>query len=370
MTVYVILMIWLLVQIPLASTINDKQIYFAINNKRFSLSNALLWFNCLVLAFIAAFRANTVGTDTHTYNYWFTQLDGYSLLRLGEWSQNSYIEIGIGILAKLGKLVFKNNHGAWLVLSLVMFWALYQFIKVFSYNYAFSLFLFLCFGLFNQFFNISAQFIAATLLLASLVRLKNDSTKQYFLFLALAIMFHRSAIIGLILFPMYKMKKNAVEFSLLTVLAAFILSRFASQIVPYIVSRTIYSHYLYREVSSESGVGLIMNISLLACLVYFYKDMHEIEDNSHVWVYAATITVSLNFFIGSLGMISRLMVYFKMFYLVSIPCLSMAMKKRVKSKLFAEFANFGIIVLFCVYYLYSLVHTTCFDTVPYIFEWF
>lgn len=363
-------MVWLLVQIPLAASINEKQTSLAINNKRFSLSNALLWFNCFALTVIAAFRSNTVGTDTHTYNFWFTQLDEYNLLKVVDWSETSNIEIGIGILAKIGKIVFNSNHGAWLVLNIVMFWALYQFIKTYSFNYAFSAFLFVCFGLYNQSFNISGQFIAGGLLLVSLVSLKKYNTKQYFFFLMLAIIVHRSAFIGLIIYPMYKMKKSVVKISLLTVFTAFILSRFASQIIPYIVSRTIYSHYLHWEVSSESGVGLIMNILLFACFVCFYKDMQEVDNNAHVWVYAAALSVSLNFFISSLGMIARVMVYFKLFYLASIPCLSMAIKNRIKSKLLADFASLGIVILFAVYYLYSLTHSTCFDTVPYIFEWF
>ena len=363
-------MIWLLVQIPLAKLNDKRPTSLVINRKEYSLLNALMGFNCLVLAVIAAFRSNSVGTDTRTYNYWFTQLGEYGLLEIGDWSKSSNIEMGIGVLAKIGLLIFDSNHGAWLILNIVMFWALYEFVKTYSYNYAFSIFLFLCFSLLNQSFNISGQFIAGGLLLASLVSLNKGNIKRYIFYLVLAYFAHRSAIIGLFFFPMYKIKRNVVKISLITVVASFILSRFASIIIPFIVSRTIYSHYLFSEVSSESGIGLIMNILLLVSFICFYKDMQKIDNNTNIWVFAAAATVSLNFFISSLGMIARVMVYFKLLYLGSIPCLSMAIKNRVKSKILAESVSIVIIMLFAVYYLYSLTHSTCFDTVPYVFEWF
>ena len=105
-------MIWLLVQIPLAKLNDKRPTSLVINRKEYSLLNALLGFNCLVLAVIAAFRSNSVGTDTRTYNYWFTQLGEYGLLEIGDWSKSSNIEMGIGVLAKIGLLIFDSNHGA------------------------------------------------------------------------------------------------------------------------------------------------------------------------------------------------------------------------------------------------------------------
>lgn len=370
MEVYICLLLFTILQIPIISLTNNKQTMIVLGNKKIAISNFLLIFSFALLIFVASFRANTVGTDTHTYNYWFEQLQNFSFNKINAWTDNSKIEIGLGVLAKIGISIFNSNHGAWLIINILMFYALYHFIAEYSANTAFSSFLFISYSLFNQSFNISGQFLAASILLLALVVLKRKGIRSYLILLVIACFVHKSAILGLLFLPMVKIKKNVTKLSVIIVASSFLASRFAAIIIPYIVSKTVYSHYLIWEVYSESGIGLFMNFLIFVCFIVFYRDMEKIDDNANLWIFASAATLSLNFFIQDLGMISRVMVYFKIILIVSIPALIPAIKEKFSSKILSQFVALGIIFLFVFYYYYSITHSTCFDTIPYIFDWF
>lgn len=365
MEMYLFLLIFLIIQVYLVTSLNKKKGVVIFGNKRISLSKFLLIIDSIILIVVATFRGKSVGTDTSVYNYWFSYLKEISFKDIFHWSDISKIEVGNGVLAKIGIIIFGSNWGVWLIFNIILFFCIAKFICEFSENEICSLYLFLTFSLYNQSFNICAQYIAGSILLLAMVCLKRDNYKGFFLFFILAIFFHRSAILGIILLPIWKIRKNAEKIGILIVVISFILSRFAPTVIQYIVSKTIYASYLHWEVSSENGVGLAMNILIFGCFIVFYKQMERIDKYANVWVLCAALTVSLNFFIGSLGMIARVMVYFKLFYLASIPCLILTIKQSSRSKIIAGFISFSIILLFAIYYYYSIAYTACFGTVPY-----
>ena len=369
MGIYLFLLMLLIGQSILTFSLRRKRVVFKAGYIEITFVELLVTIDVILLAFFFTFRGNMVGTDTKTYNYWFSKLNEVPLLKIIEWTKVSKIEVGCGIIAKIGKFIFGEKYGAWLLISCVMFITIAKFITVFSKDVLLSLFLFITFSMYNQSCNISGQFLAAGILLLSVTYLTKNNYRGYIITLLIAIIVHRSAVIGVLFFFMYKMKKFSAKISVGIVAISFALSLSATSIIQYVVSKTIYSSYLYWEVSSENGVSLIMNLLIFFCLLIFRKEIKLIDKYADMWILTAAITVSLNFFISSLGMIARMMVYFKLFYIVSIPSLINALHIKKSLVRVSKFISVGIILLFTIYYYYSITFSTCFDTVPYYFVW-
>lgn len=370
MGIYWFLLIILVIQLLLVSVYEEyeeKNCLLRVEKNSYftwyvSIQKVLFFIDSVFMIIIASYRHVSVGTDTKVYTYWFEILKQYSFNQLSEWVKISRIELGTGALAKLGIVLFGNNIvGAWIVIYTLIFMCLGKFISYFSKNEILSLFLFLTFSLYNQTFNIVGQCMAAAILVIATIYAQKKDYKRFLCIVGIAFLIHKSAVIGLIIYPLTRIEKEARRNSLVIVGVSYVLSKFASIVIPIIVSHTSYSYYLYWEQGSESGVGLFINLAIFICFLVFYERMGE---NANIWLYMSAITLALNFFIGYMSMLGRLMVYFKLFYIVSIPIFINGFEKKINRQLISV----GIIVLFSIYYFWSIYFGTCFETVPYIFR--
>lgn len=363
MVIYIIIGVLFFVQIPVFSNSKNKL------EKTYKYANALkivLFLDFAFLIAIAGFRGVNVGTDLKTYSYWFRELNNYGLFEIAQWTKYSAIEIGYGIIAKLSLIISQGSIPFTLIMfNAIMFYCIYKVCVDYSSNIVLSVYLFITFSLYNQSFNINGQCVAAAIVMLSLKYIEKKDIKCFLLIIFVAFLIHRSAIFMLILYPFGYLKKDPKKYSLVIIGCSFILSLSAEYIIPLIVRNTIYSSYLSKEVSSETGIGMVMNALILMLFYVFYKQMSEKDSMAYIWLYAAAMTLSINFFIKDLAMIGRLMVYFKYYYMLSIPSFIKSFKDS-KTKLIFEM---GIVFLFAIYYYHS-IQGSCFGTVPYSSEYF
>lgn len=366
MLVYLLLLIAILIQFPLCSiaAYTEKGIAIRFGNDRYlniTTTELLFFIDFVLLICIAALRNQSVGTDSKTYFFWIDQLHNYSFLELHNWVAASGIEIGYAIVSKVVMAVFRSREVVLVVINSIILIGILILSKQHGNHIIFSLFLFLAFSMYNQSMNINAQYIAAIILAVSIKYLHEKDIKKFIALVIIATLFHTSAIIGLVFIPMAYFEKSAIRYSLIIIAVAFIGSLFAPRVINAIVSRTVYSVYLYKEIGSESGIGLAMNLLIFAAFAVFYQQFREQDEYAHFWLYSAALAIALNFYIGELAMIGRMMIYFKMTYLVSIP----SFINSFKDKRLITLISMYVVLLFSIYYWHS-VSGSCFGTTPYV----
>lgn len=366
MTIYIVCLFIILLQIPICSIIqNKKGVLVRINNenRNIEICQVLFFVDSVLLIAIAAFRSETVGTDSRAYFFWIEQLRYYSIIELPKWVIDSGIDIGYAFVSKIVYSIFQTKEIVLITINAIMFYGIYRFSYKLSINIIFCIYLFLAYSMFNQSMNVNGQYIASVFLLLSIKRAHRREIKSSILFLLIAVAFHTSAIIGLIFFPIAKLEKKAVRNSIFIVLVALVGSFFAPQVIYSIVSKTTYSVYLYKELASESGLGLAINALIFIAYIIFYRQFRYYDKYAAIWLYSTALTLGFNFYIKELAMIGRMMIYFKMMYIVSIPNFIWSFRDRITIVLIGTL----IVILFGVYYWYS-VSGSCFGTTPYVSE--
>ncbi len=186
-----------------------------IKNK-FKITNVVLILIIVMMILIFACRAISVGADTATY-----QLH-YKTRQRGKFEINKYsFEIGFEILLYICKLIGLNFNGFLFIASLIMFVPLYFFYRKYSINPVLSLFLYITMGIFSMSFNGTRQFIAFTIFLISIKFILNKNFIGYILCIALAYLFHSSALVLLPIYVLRYIKINIVTALILVSLSLF-----------------------------------------------------------------------------------------------------------------------------------------------------
>lgn len=359
MTTYIVCLVFIVLQIPLCKQNGEDTIKIRCFGKIFTIEQLFFFIDALLLIIVSSLRSQTVGTDSRAYFHWIQQLDFYSIVDLPRWAKESGIEIGYGFISKLILTLTGSKEIVLIAINTVLFCGIYAFCR--KTNAVLGIFLFLAFSMFNQSMNINGQYVASVFLLMSIEAAHKREIKKYLILVILAFLFHNSAVIGLIFLPLVLFENKAVRNSIIIVVASFIASFFAPRVINAIVSRTFYSIYLYKEVASESGIGVAINGLIFLAYIVFYNQFRDKDEYAPVWIYATALTLSLNFYISELAIIGRMMIYFKMTYLVSIPSfISSFENKRVRIVI-----ETLIVILFIVYYYHS-INGSCFGTTPYI----
>lgn len=342
----------------------SKYCYFFVDSKRVTFQRLLLGFLVIYMLFLLANRDVSIGTDYKNYMFLLDGLAFVSWKDLIEFSKISGLEIGFCFFSKL-VLELSNS-----IIIVFMFWylviilLLIKFLDKFSPNINTSMYLFITFSMFNQSMNILRQYVAMAIFLYAFYYLLKNRFYRYLSLMFLACLIHISIIFTL---PIAFIRKcsNRISYviSILLVFISFILSRIGFPVIEKIVSLTSYSNYLYKEVSSESGLGLIINLFIFIVLLLYYWDISSRDNNAKYYLFAGAVSLSLNFFISDLAMIGRLMVFYKIFFVVSLPVFIDSIKHRGQGFII----EMCMYVLFFIYYLFS-IFGTCFETSPYIFK--
>lgn len=157
-----------------------------------------------VAFFLIAFsglRDRTVGTDTGNYVGWFHRINSVEDALLFN------IEKGYTLLSFLGTIIY-DNYASVLLLTAVLVVGCY-FKTIFAYvkRYELGIFVFISLGFFTFSFNGARQGIAIAICFLSLIFLIDRKLVPYLLLIALAMQFHKTAIVAV---PLYFLAREKV----------------------------------------------------------------------------------------------------------------------------------------------------------------
>ncbi|MBD8976829.1 EpsG family protein [Veillonella magna] len=376
MDIYLAVYILLVIQQIIGFFSKSYYLSVSISNKiylqRTNLFNiGMMFFVSAILFFIAILRSDVVGTDYGQYLYFMDVVQSYRWSDIYSVAQGGHIEYFFLLISKFISVFTTDRYlmmGFW---YLTLFVCLAMFLVKGSKRYYIGLYIFFTLGLFNQSLNITRQYVAASILGLGLIYFINNNVKKYLFSLIIAIFIHNSAILGLllILLKFKNIKKNIRIITLVGILVSLYLTFNFSAVFSALGLENgdiDYARYVISE-SYEGGMGFGLLINLFIYTVYFifYKQFTRFDNSAYMWLTCAALTLALNLISINTFIIARLLIYFKIVILISVPRFidSCIRNRNVK------YITYGGLIGVCgIYYMYILVNTSLYNTVPYIFR--
>lgn len=296
---------------------NKKKRYRYIKNvidtkQRFTLK---LFQVCSVLPLVcvAGFRYR-VGRDWLSYKRSFESVANGKMGYYGEW--------GYILLQKVIAL-FTHKY-VWLFLICAVIFAYFYFAGFYkmSINPSLSVALLVCTSLFFSFMNGMRQGLALSILFFSLEAVFERDFRKFFLLVVLAMGFHTSSIVFLIIYPLYNIEideQQVVKYCLIF----GIFSLFGGKIVRWVIMKTKYAHY-YTSVFAEEGFELnwfLISMSILIVMCIYYKTAVQREDYSRfrVLLWMQLLSVIFCLLSACIPVANRIIWMFNIGQLLSLP---------------------------------------------------
>lgn len=260
----------------------------------------------LLLFLVSAFRGISVGTDTNNYYQLYkgtavsVRLEpGFALFFLGCRA--------LGVPYRVILVIF----------SFIMFSLMYLFTMTEKKRPLMIMLFFFLLGYCFSFFNVTRQVLAAGILLfAYRNREKQGSIYLFALYIVLAMLLHKSAIIGVLLFFLPKLKIPGSYIVLLlplTFILPFLIP--TNEIMDYMISHVGFlEHY---DVYSGQSDKQMFSVNRLLMNVFYMYIAHRYDESENDMYFAASVLglIILNLFPFS-GVIIRLAMYFQIAQIV------------------------------------------------------
>ena len=230
--------------------------------------SALVAASLVFLWFLTAFRSSAIGNDTENY------LKMFNIFSAGL-SKEFRFEVGYQLLNYFISLFTHDHHVFLIAMATIMYGLLGLYIFKFSKNPAVSLCLFYsCF--FSFYTSILRQGMAMLVVLYGFQFLKNGKKIPAALLFLFATLFHRTAIVSILLLVDLKIwQKLWVVVGLTALCAAFSRLGLVKAAVDLIIPR--YSYYFATEYASSGWLAISYYI-LLYLVMYFFVNRSFIED--------------------------------------------------------------------------------------------
>lgn len=295
-----------------------------------------LWLSFFILFFISAFRSVNIGNDTSEYvrlfNFFGTE---NNILEL-----STRFEIGYVVFNKILYSLSSNHLILFIVTSLFIIGVWMIFIYKNSNMVWISVFLFI--NLRIYYFTLSGlrQAISMAILLISYKFLKERKFVPFLSLILIASLFHSSALIFLIVYPLSKIKFNRRFLTVQTIVGILIFVAFDSFINIIFMLFPQYQHYASGvyftgdvQIASVLNFLVLLIILLLGIFTLNQRDRQGLIDSNYIKTKNKTPNINeknILLHIISLGtltyfaainanMLDRIGIYFLMFSIIFIP---------------------------------------------------
>ncbi len=327
---FILLLVVVLLALVAKKAKNDKILYHSV-----------IFFIFLLPVLFAGLRDGSVGTDTNNYIGMFQSDRVYSSL-----------EIGYLLLQETTRL-FSNEY--WVLLTLIaaiVVFFYYKTILILSRNHTISIFVFITLGTYLFFFNGARQGLAAAIFSFAIVAVVNKNYKRYYLWVAVAFLFHKSVLVTLPFYYLLRKKyslKNLVILLGSLLIMVLVFSQLLTVLPDAMTSR--YSQYIDRG----RGGGLLLTIFHVIILSYFIF-MRQYISRSQKGIYdiylnMVTIFTLIFVIVSVLGLdvnLLRMSLYFSLGSILIWPIIFKTMRKKLKP-LVMLFFIIGHLMFFYIY---------------------
>lgn len=303
-------------------------IYF-VTYKKNKKNTLFLKITIALLTILEGFRAFSVGNDTGVY------LRIFNIANDIKWDflYVTRFEKGYLILNILLSYITNNARVLLIIVSIFINIGLYYFIKNNSNNYYLSIFMYVCLLFFYSAMNTIRQNIALTIIIIGFCLIRNRKFIPYLLTVAIASLFHFSAIIAIFLYPLYKIKFNKKNIIIILVLFMVVLLSF-SRIIKYINTSNLFMYnYSLRDEGYSLANSLYALTYIFMIIFCLLNKEYEGEDNSFM-LYTLLASVLINSLAIKMNIFERLADYYSVFSIIYLPNVITAIKNERTKKIF------------------------------------
>ena len=365
-------------------TLSTVLLLFAEKSQYSIVRRVFIIVGILLPTLLAGFRADTIGTDVLVYGK-SSYLDAVNSTGFSNFFSTRVTSVlsdpAYYFITYLLSLVVKDYHLGFFVYSLItcgfMYFALKRCKKMYNIPIWFGMLLFYL-TIYNYSLNIMRQCIAISILFYAWTYLANRQYKMYALFNIIAILFHSSAIIGLVILPIYLLlrenrnKKTSTKIIQggIVVVGIVVLLAVSTTLIDSLVGfgllRDNYLNYLsggkYAGNNGVDYVTILQYVITIGIGVLLYRKLKDKNIECMFLIVSVSILFMANF--GSMisTYISRIGYYFMPFQILLLGNTLKVFNK--KSQIIWGTIIIGITFFF---WWYTFVFRGYNETVPYLF---
>lgn len=332
-----------------------------------------------IIAFvcISTFKSYSVGYDTQVYVNYYEALKSGKRKPFVSYLSSKY-EYGFTFLSSILAVCGFDFRILLFIVSLFVSITLVISINKISPNKLMSLILYIALGVFAQSLSATRQIIAIALVMLAIVFLKDKKWWQPLLLIALASLFHTSAIVCFVLIPIRYIKLN--YWWVLGALALTIICSFCLPFILKVLEKYTFIDYYSKYFVNFTGfiqetdvVNILYSVGIIVVYVILYlgrSKVLQLDEKKELYDYFLLINlfvplIRISGFIANVqALFNRVSVYFFVSYLFIIPMFVEAV--RYDKKLYVA-CNIMVYIIAAGYmsYLYA-VKFSC-GVVPYLF---
>lgn len=301
---------------------------------------------------LLTFRSKRLGVDLPVYEYHFRNFSKMSWGELGSGIIGNQFEAGYALLSKFISIITSDFHLVIItcaLISIVPIWILYRD----NAKHGFLIIvLFVCIAPFPMYFSGLRQILAMAFTIPCYKYCKEKDILKYLLMIVVAYLCHRSAIVLLLMYPVYhfKTQKRLNLFMILTIVA--VVNLFKVQLFTISISLLDVSYESYLEGIKSTGAYAIFAL-LILFLIYSYVlvDKNRLDEEIIGLRNVLVLCVILQSF-ASIHTIAMRMNYY---YLIFIPLLIPKIIDAGNTK-YRQIIELSIVLMgsfFFVYYFYN-----------------
>ncbi len=221
------------------------------------------WGIAFQLLLVMVLKADFVGTDLPVYSKLYIQLKyiDWRVLPTIAW------DLGYTLFSKFMAIFISNVHYFYCLIYCFLIIAFRKYIKENSDDIPLSFWLFITLGMWGQSFYVLRQYIAIGICLYALSALKKRKLLLYIFYIICAALFHKTALVLLILYPMNYIRLNRSR--VIAISGGLFLLLLSNGIIFDVIVKILpNSLYLQKYSDYESGSGYTMLIIYILLLLW------------------------------------------------------------------------------------------------------
>ena len=314
----------------------------------------------ILLFMLLALRAPEIGRDLSNYRYYF---DFYGKVGWGELGNYS-TEWGYVALNRVVAVFTDNFQWFLTVCALLTILPIASVYKDEIEDPVWTIALFICMSTFIMLFSGLRQSIAMALGMLAFQCVKRHKLLPFLFVVVAATLFHRSAFILIVLYPLYYAKITR-KWLFVVIPCLAVVFVYNKQIFGFLT--LFIKDYYQGGINATGAYGTLILLILLSVYSFVVADEAQLDDSTRGMRSIMLLSVALQMFAPLHALAMRMNYYFLLFLPLQIP--KIAGRSRRKYVQVVRLSRYVMIAFFLVYFFISCPKSNSLDTFPYKFFW-
>ncbi len=245
-----------------------KEVFIPVSSKYKKIYTFILLFPIFILV---AFRSKNIGNDTIHYMYAYESIPQFN--SLNDFISDSRMEHGYLILSWMCNKIGFSYLTFQCLISTLMYISFYNFFKKYAFNIGLSCFLFITMFKMGATMNVVRMYCALSILLFATPYILNRKFKPFLIMVLLATLFHSSASVYIILYPLCVIKYNK-KILLGIIIASFVIAGLGASFFQWFTGTVgLYEGYVNEERFENMNHTAVIIGLVTTAIIYLYAKL-------------------------------------------------------------------------------------------------